>query len=260
MYARNARIYEKYTFCIHEKDPFLNILLYLLNRPLFTSQSSTFFGKMHSSCIARHWLLGGFISWNRLVLIVGLTYLQRNNVYQNCSFMNLNLVYEFQPRLGLWHSFMNRLLHSFMNWLLHSFMNFTAFLYEFHCIPLWISLHSFMNFNLDWDYSVIDLTISGEKTKSLLSSRTSQWIRKIGNKTQSVGSHFYLVLFFSEKIRCFSLVFFFVRMISVFLILVFRCSLFFFEVLVLFLNLFARHRMCFFCFRNCFGKSGGGET
>jgi len=138
MYARNARIYEKYTFCIHEKDPFLNILLYLLNRPLFTSQSSTFFGKMHSSCIARHWLLGGFISWNRLVLIVGLTYLQRNNVYQNCSFMNLNLVYEFQPRLGL--------LHSFMNWLLHSFMNFTAFLYEFHCIPLWISLHSFMNF------------------------------------------------------------------------------------------------------------------
>ena len=146
MYARNARIYEKYTFCIHEKDPFLNILLYLLNRPLFTSQSSTFFGKMHSSCIARHWLLGGFISWNRLVLIVGLTYLQRNNVYQNCSFMNLNLVYEFQPRLGLLHSFMNWLLHSFMNWLLHSFMNFTAFLYEFHCIPLWISLHSFMNF------------------------------------------------------------------------------------------------------------------
>jgi len=177
------------------------------------------------------------------------------------SFMNFNL--DWDCCIPLWIDcciplWIDCCIPSWIS--LHSCMNFTAFLYEFHCIPLWISLHSFMNFNLDWDYSVIDLTISGEKTKSLLSSRTSQWIRKIGNKTQSVGSQFYLVVFFSKKIRCFSLVFFFVRMISVFLILVFRCSLFFFEVFVLFLNLFARHRMCFFCFRNCFGKSGGGET
>ena len=47
-----------------------------------------------------------------------------------------------------------------------------------------------MNFNLDWGRLVFDLTVSGEKTKSLWSSRRHhehQWVRKIGNHNQSVG-------------------------------------------------------------------------
>jgi len=43
-----------------------------------------------------------------------------------------------------------------------------------------------MNFNLDWDCSIIDLTVPGEKTKSLWSSRTSQLVRKIGNQNESI--------------------------------------------------------------------------
>ena len=41
-----------------------------------------------------------------------------------------------------------------------------------------------MNFNLDWDRSIIDLTVPGEKTESLWSSRTSQLVRKIGTQNQ----------------------------------------------------------------------------
>jgi len=44
-----------------------------------------------------------------------------------------------------------------------------------------------VNVNLDWDRSVIDLAVPGEKTKSVWSSRTSQLVRKIGNRNQSIA-------------------------------------------------------------------------
>jgi len=44
-----------------------------------------------------------------------------------------------------------------------------------------------VNFNPDWDRLVIDLTVPGEKTKSLWSSRTSQLVRKIENQNQSIA-------------------------------------------------------------------------
>jgi hypothetical protein len=43
-----------------------------------------------------------------------------------------------------------------------------------------------MNFNLNWDRSIIDLMVPGEKTKRLWSSRTSQLVRNSGNQNQSI--------------------------------------------------------------------------
>ena len=45
---------------------------------------------------------------------------------------------------------------------------------------------SLVNFILDWDRSVIDLTVPGEKTKSLWSSQTSQSVRKFRYQIQSI--------------------------------------------------------------------------
>jgi len=43
-----------------------------------------------------------------------------------------------------------------------------------------------MNFNLNWDCSVIDLMVPVEKTKSPWSSQTLQLLRKFGNQIQSI--------------------------------------------------------------------------
>ena len=45
---------------------------------------------------------------------------------------------------------------------------------------------SLKDFRLDWDSSVIDLTVPGEKTKSVWSSRTSQLVQKIANQNQCI--------------------------------------------------------------------------
>jgi len=46
---------------------------------------------------------------------------------------------------------------------------------------------SIMNFNLDWDRSVIDLMVPGENTKSSWLSQTFQLVRKFGNQIQSIA-------------------------------------------------------------------------
>jgi len=50
-------------------------------------------------------------------------------------------------------------------------------------------LHIYMNIYVhiyDWNHSFIELKVPGEKTKSLLSSRTSKLVRKIGMQNQSI--------------------------------------------------------------------------
>jgi len=43
-----------------------------------------------------------------------------------------------------------------------------------------------MNFNLDWDLFIIDSKVPSENTKSNLSSRTSELVRKIWSQNQSI--------------------------------------------------------------------------